>query len=258
MVNLLPPVFGAGLWARPSRRLAMAACAVFAVPLPAQAQLLITPVHVELGARQRSGLLTITADPALRQPLTLQARVMRWRQEIDGRDERSPTSDVVVLPPRAEIGPGESQMFRVVLRGSAPVEREQAYRILLEDVASTALTPAVTSGDGLELQVHMRYDIPVTVTPQAAPVESLNWQRCEATPPRACLRLVNQGNRRARVQGIQAFSGNQAWPVESGPVIVLAGSQREWVFERPGATAPIERVQWQLHERRMDTPLDTP
>jgi fimbrial chaperone protein len=207
----------------------------------AGAQVLINPVVVELGARQRVVAVTITLSDKARAPMRLQTELLRWRQDVHGEAVTEPSDDILVTPPIAELRPGEKQLFRVTLRGPRPAPEELAYRLILEDISEA---PATTEAvGGISIKLRMRYDLPVLVAPLGPVVNELRWKLCapEAASavtisskpsdrgPEACVRLLNAGNRRVKVQTLTLTGEGwqQALPLKDG-VNVLVGDEHEW------------------------------
>jgi fimbrial chaperone protein len=130
----------------------------------------------------------------------------------------------MISPVLAELRPGQKQVFRIAQRKGAASPRERAYRLILEDVADT---PSEESG--LAIRFRMRYDLAVLVAPATKPVASLHWKPCAATPAGACLRVINAGNRRVKLQALQVqgtgWSGHLAFKDGAN---LLAGAEREW------------------------------
>jgi len=98
------------------------------------------------------------------------------------------------------------------------------------------------------IKFRMRYDLPVLLAPAGPVMNVLRWKPCptDAVPassaaasviakpatPRtneSCVRLLNAGNRRVKVQTLTLSGDNwqQALPLKDG-VNVLAGAEREW------------------------------
>jgi fimbrial chaperone protein len=145
------------------------------------------------------------------------------------------------------LQPGGKQVFRVALRGARPAPEELAYRLILEDVAEAHAGTIVAPGGTINFR--MRYDLPVLLAPVGNVVNSLRWKPCpsEATQAsasatssakpqatrssEACVRLLNSGNRRVKVQTLTlTLDGNgwqQALSLKDGEN-VLAGAEREW------------------------------
>lgn len=201
----------------------------------ALAQVLISPVVVELDARQRAvAVVTVALSDQARAPMRLQADLLRWKQDVLGQAVTESSDDLLVTPPIAELQPGARQVFRVALRGARPAPEELAYRLILEDVAEP--TAAANSAPGIIIKFRMRYDLPVLVAPVGPVVNALRWKPC---PPEAvsaatrtaeaCVRLLNAGNRRLKVQTLTLTGEGwqHALPLKDG-VNVLAGSEREW------------------------------
>lgn len=232
-----------------SRGFAMALCAAAS---GAGAQILIDPVVIELGARQRSAQLTLTLSSRAAGPAVLQTEALRWRQGLQGQPEFEATGDLLVVPPIVELKPGESQLVRVAFRGTRDTPRELAYRLVLEDAS-----PPRSDGQGISFR--MRYDLPVMVGPASAPTslppvqQSLRWSACEEASGQAnsntttnantvCVRLANTGQRRVTLQKLALNGANWSLPVEQ-PGTVLAGDTREWRLTRPAhASGAVQAV----------------
>ncbi len=113
----------------------------------AQGQMLIRPVVVELAARQRAAAISVTLGDTARAPVRLQAELLRWTQDLEGRPITVASNDLIVSPPLVELQPGQRQVIRVALR-AAPSNEELAYRLILEDVAEPAEGALVHRGWG--------------------------------------------------------------------------------------------------------------
>lgn len=207
--------------------LCLAACAL--APGVAQAQILISPVVVELGARQRAVAITVSLSSKALAPVLLQSEVLQWDQALDGAARHQASQDLVVAPPIAEIKPGETQVFRVALRGPRRHPGEMAYRLILEDM-SQALPEGTPGG----LSFKLRYDLPVMVAPSEPLRAAPRWRACAAKAGEACVRLSNGGNRRITLQTLAVEGAGWSRSVNT-PGTVLAGAEREWrVVLAPG------------------------
>lgn len=229
----------------------------------ASAQVLVNPVVVELGARQRSIAVTVTLSDKASAPMRLQTELLRWSQDVQGAAVTESSDDLLVSPPIADLQPGDKQVFRIALRGARPAPEELTYRLILEDVAEPAA--AADSTPGMVIKFRMRYDLPVLVAPTGPVVNALRWKPCPphetatasatavpvsmkpATPhmTEACVRLLNNGNRRVKVQTLTLTGDNwqQALALKDG-VNVLAGAEREWrVPLQAGQTGALRGVQ---------------
>ena len=222
----------------------LVACSLACVALAgtdARAQVSIKPVVVEVAATQRPVAVTVTLSTKARAPLRLQAELLSWKQDRQGRDVTSSSDDLLVSPAIAELSPGEQQVFRVALRHPRPSNEERAYRLILEDVADSP-------GEGpdpasLGINFRMRYDLPVLLAPAGPVANVLRWHPCpedvaastetSARPSvggaQACVRVLNAGNRRVKVQQLTLVGEGweQPWPLKEGET-VLAGTEREW------------------------------
>jgi len=215
----------------------------------ALAQALINPVVVELGGRQRSAAVTVTLSSNASAPIRLQTEILRWTHDVQGAPMTEPSDDLLISPPIADLQPGDKQVFRIAMRGARPAPEELAYRLILEDVAEPAT--GTDSAPGMVIKFRMRYDLPVLVAPVGAVVNVLRWKPCSpgvlspSATAEACIRLLNAGNRRVKVQTVTLISDNwtQALSLKDG-VNVLAGAEREWrVPLQAGQTGTPRNVQ---------------
>lgn len=209
----------------------------------AAAQLVIGPIAVEFGEKQRVAAVSVKLDDNAKQPIRLQAEVLRWSQNIAGEAVTQETDELLVTPPMAELQPGQRQVFRLALRGKRPAPEELAYRLILEDISESMASAEVSPG--MVINFRMRHDLPVVVAPVGPVVNLLRWKPClpeavttaASTPvkpsaahsPEACVRLLNAGNRRVKVLTLTLTGEGwqQALPLKDGEN-VLAGAEREW------------------------------
>ncbi len=216
---------------------------------PSLAQVMVTPPTIELAAKQRTTSVAISLAPNAAAPLRLQAGVLRWSQDADGKSTVVETDELLVTPPIADLRPGETQVFRVALRGPRAAPEELAYRLILEDVAEP---PKDESGaPAVKLSFRMRYDLPVMVAPTGKVFSSLRWKPClpaaAARAAQACVRVQNAGNRRVKVQTLTLAGDGwqQALEIKNGEN-VLVGTEREWhVPLAAGQTGALRGVQVQ-------------
>ena len=221
----------------------VALAAIWLAPAVAGAQLLIHPVLVEFGAAQRIASVTVTLDSTAAEPMLLQADVLSWTQRLDGSAVSEDSGDLLVVPPMAELKPGEQPTFRIALRGARQKPEEVAYRLILEDVAGP---PADASGQpGMAISFRMRHDLPVLLAPLGQVVNKLYWKPCPSEARPGCVRVVNAGNRRVSVQTLTLLGDGwqQALPLKMAET-VLAGTEREWrVPLAPGQAGALRGVQ---------------
>ncbi len=216
----------------------LTACAVAwagAATHVAAAGIAIAPVIVEIDSPRRVVAVTVTngTDKAL----TLQAQSLAW-QQADGKDRFEPTDGLLVVPPLADVRPGTSQVFRIMLRVPAPAAAERAYRLVLEDISAEQV-PATES----TISFKLTHNLPVMVAAAGKPVAAVRWKPCAASAAgEACVSLLNAGNRRVRVHTLTLSGDGWQQTLElKGGENVLAGAQREWRAPLPAGSVPSLR-----------------
>ena len=216
----------------------------------------ISPVVLEIDSPRKAIAVTVTNTGD--RPLTLQAESMLW-QQVNGVDHNEPTEDLLVVPSMVEVPAQASQVFRVMLRSRAPSPVERTYRVMLEDITEEQ----VASSGQASVAFKFTHNLPVLIAPSGKVVNAMRWKPCptEAAPvpnapagakssvlrAEACVRLLNAGNRRVKVQTL-TLDGNgwqQALSLKDGEN-VLAGAEHEWrVPLAKDQTGAVRRVQVQ-------------
>ncbi len=188
----------------------------------------------------------------------IQIRALRWSQ-ANGTDELAPQDQIVVSPPAAEIKPGQRQLLRLIRTVVVQAGKEDAYRILIDEIPSdgvartvgegqdgaAASQPANQGGAGLAFQ--LRYSVPLFVSGQGA------WTRedarkhpdAKAAQPELSysiqgkqgqrqLVVRNTGAVHARLSHVSyAQGGREVWSVPGLLGYVLPGAEMR--FDAPAA-----------------------
>lgn len=128
-------------------------CALLALSCPAFAgSLQVSPILIEIG----QGITTTTENLENKGTtvITAQVRVFKWTQ-VDGKDNLTPTTDVIASPPALKIQPGAKATVRIVRLTKEPLKGEEAYRLIVDDIPP----PPDKPGDSVTFAV--RHAIPV-------------------------------------------------------------------------------------------------
>lgn len=189
----------------------------------------ISPIRVELGASQRTAVLTVHNEED--KPVLVQATVLAWKQ-AGGEDQTEATRDLLVTPPVFTIGPNADQVLRVALRGQPDPARELDYRLLLAEVPG----PPEQGFTGLRLA--LRLSLPVFVTPaHAAP--HVEWRLERAADGALSLVAENSGNQHLQLSDFRLRFGDDAHAMHVGVMrYVLPGSRVGWPVTLPEGADP--------------------
>jgi fimbrial chaperone protein len=203
--------------------------------------LTIAPVLVELSPDRRVTSITIS-NPG-DHPVSFQTQTLAWTQS-DGADVYADSDELIVVPPIAEIGAGESQIFRVTFH-AAPAPQERAYRLIFEDV--TDLVTAAHSAGGATIDIRINHSLPVFIAgpgrTRAVPrLGSCASLAPEMTVASRCVRLDNDGNHYLQIKSLTVAGTDWRKDLNSG-ARVLAGTWRQWTFEVPPAAVGVLQVQ---------------
>lgn len=172
--------------------LLLAAAAVLCPQASQATKLRVEPVLVELAAPNSSSVITLRNEEDFE--VTVQTRVMAWRQ-VNGEETLQPTTDVVASPPSITLAPGATYVVRVVRVSRRPVQGEESYRLLVDQL------PNVRRQQARTVNLLIRQSIPAFFRgPQITPA-NLSWtytRRGEGLTVTAS----NAGDERLRIAGL--------------------------------------------------------
>lgn len=175
----------------------------------------VSPVLVELAPGRMSAVMTVTNRSG--DASAIQLRAFHWTQ-TGNDDPLVATDDVIVSPPIFQLGGGEQQTVRVLLR-KPPQAAEATYRLLLDELP-TGRQPG-------QIQFALRLSMPVFAAPADASPPSLAWRILDAEAG-AELAVANRGGRHDRIDRIevQLPVGRLIKVVPVNNAYVLAGVER--------------------------------
>lgn len=190
---------------------------LWGIPSQTRAQELeIVPISQQLEPGQRSASFTLTngADSES----MIQIRSFAWTQDGQG-DVLKATNQLVISPPFARIGPGQSQTVRLMLR-EPPKQTEQAYRLVFDQLPGNI--------DG-KVEMTLRLIVPVFAKALATAQPDLQWRitLLNGTPT---LIVVNHGLLHSKLLGLElsGTDGQSLKLLNQGLPYVLAGAERHW------------------------------
>ncbi|KGW90421.1 hypothetical protein Y034_1509 [Burkholderia pseudomallei MSHR449] len=128
----------------------------------AAASVMIWPIDPVIESGDRAAALWL--ENRDRRPVTLQVRVLGWREANgeDVYDEDQPR--VAGSPPMATVEPGKRQLIRLTRLADTAPGTEQAYRVLIDEIPQPDddAQPAA-SGTSLGVKFQMHYSVPLFV-----------------------------------------------------------------------------------------------
>ena len=178
----------------------------------------VAPTRVELGAAERSAVVTLRNDSD--QPVMVQVQTFAWPR-TPATVDLEPTRELIAVPPVFALAGNAKQIIRVALRGAPPTATEQAYRLLITEVPG---------GDaaGTGVRFALRLSLPVFVTPPDAAPRAV-WS-VAADGGERVLRLTNEGAAHLQVRRLLIRVQGLPEPVQTidAAVYVLPGQAQVW------------------------------
>ena len=201
---------------------AFAAALLFGTSPIHAAALQVSPVNIQVNTPMAASTITVSNPGDT--PLTSQFRILKWTHQ-NGKDELIATRDVVVSPPLTQLLPGQPYIVRIVRVSKLPVNGEEAYRLLVDEIPSASdLSPTYGA------RFAIRQSIPIFFTvPAAAP--KLTWG-ATLKNGKILLQARNEGSKRMRIFALKVTNS-------TGDVIsigkgfagyVFGHSSEQWTF----------------------------
>jgi fimbrial chaperone protein len=213
-----------------SRSLLFAFLVLLAPTLAEAAALHVSPVLIEKTAPAAAASLTVRNSGA--EPMTVQTRVFRWVQ-VNGEDKLEPTGDIAVSPPMMKLQPGVDNVVRVVRTAKQPVETEQSYRVVVDEL------PVAGRARSGTVSFLVRHSVPVFFRPATDSPPAVDWLATRSGR-QITLSLSNKGQRRLRVADLVVKDASGTKIAQNAGLVgyVLAGSTVRWTLPASGGAGP--------------------
>ena len=177
----------------------LAAALLGFVPAPSHAaSLQVAPVGIEIAAPGNASSVKLRNEGTT--AIDAQIRVFRWVQ-ADGQERLEPTDDLVASPPTAHLGPGAEYTVRIVRVSKQPVEGEESYRLLIDELPDQKLQ------NNRVVNLILRYSIPVFFFRPDAAAPRLRWS-VEQRDGKLRVSARNDGDRHVRLASLNVRDRN--------------------------------------------------
>lgn len=198
--------------------------ATFVFGTASAAQFQLSPVKVQLDARQRVDTVVVANNGDA--PLRFEVSVHRWSMAVDGSWHLEPSDDLVVHPLLLEVAPRDRSRLRVGVLEPPFAGPERAYRIELKELPSGA------DASGSQLKMLTKVSMPVFVDAGTGqPRPALAAATLDATALTFGLR--NDGDRYLAPQPL-------AVELRSATDEVLDRQELQGSYVLAGATSPVQ------------------
>ena len=191
----------------------------------------VSPVRVTLSSSAPVASLVVRNDDST--PVVVQLELAAWSQQ-DGKDEFSPTREILATPPIFTVPAHASQVVRVGLRHALNAQSELDYRLFLQEVPP----PPKPGFQGLRMA--LRISMPIFVAPAVAAAPALHWEAIRVPGEKIRIRLTNAGNAHVQVANFKLTLPNGTDSnLQQVATYVLSGQSHDWLVggsARPGAT----------------------
>lgn len=190
----------------------------------------ISPVTLDMDDTTTATSLSLVNDAPT--PANLQIRIFKWEQNAAGEDQLLPTKEMVVSPPFIKMQPSNSYNVRVVKLDNRPVDIEQAYRIIIDELPTPNDSRKVTNGIGILI----RSSLPVFVLNKNAIAElTARWVTANHQP---AIEITNNGKRHTLLEQLAIIDPQTQQPtqikVNTVNGYILAGHTKRYALPNTG------------------------
>ncbi len=194
---------------------------VLAAPAALGGAFTVSPTTLTLDGTRKTAVVSVRNRG--KDPVLVQIELFRWTGALDSGG-LEPTRELLAVPPVARIPPDGKQVVRVALRSPFHGRVEQAYRLLISEVPSTA-EPDVGG-----VRFALRLSLPVFVTPKGAAPRP-EW-RLQRTARGLELVVHNRGTAHLRIRRLVLRPAAGGKPITPGEelVYVLPGGSHVWTL----------------------------
>lgn len=161
-------------------------------------QLRVEPILLELNAPAAAGTLILRNDEDA--DVIVQTRVFRWSQ-VNGQETLVPTTDVVASPPQVRLASYANYTVRIVRTSKQPVQGEESYRIVVDQLPRT--------GQQTRVSVHflLRQLIPVFFRAAQLSKANVSWSLARERDTIVAT-ATNAGDERLRIASLTLRDGS--------------------------------------------------
>jgi len=175
-----------------------AASVAFAASPAAAGTLQVEPVLVDITAPGAASTVTLRNEGAA--PIDAQIRVYKWAI-VNGKEQLTPTNDVVASPPSITLTPKGQYVARIVRVSKQPVVGEESYRLLVDQL------PDLSQQRNGSVNLMVRYSIPVFIGAPNKKMPTVAWS-VATQGDKVTLTAHNSGDRRLRISALSLHDAN--------------------------------------------------
>ncbi len=141
---------------------------------------------VRIYLSQNASIDTLKVTNPDNAPTNIQAQVYAWTYK-DGKEDLTPTTDIIVSPPIMKIPPNRTQLLRVGWRQPTALATEKMYRLFIMEI--TPEKPLTQTG----VRIRLRLGVPIFISP-ANPIYKLDWASQGLSGKKFKVKVTNTGN----------------------------------------------------------------
>jgi fimbrial chaperone protein len=213
------------------------------------ANLSVFPLRGEMSQAKTTEVFTIRNQS--NDSVVVQANVVKWSQR-DGQEVLEPTREVLVAPAVIEVPANESQIVRIAVRRPPDANKEDTYRLLIQEI------PKRRETKDTQLTFALNISLPIFFSAASGPTQGsleLNGARpkLEGVKKQLVLDLTNVGNGHLQVTTIRA-SDDQGQIASHASMFYVLPSQKRSVtlnVERAFTAGKVLKVDFETTKGRV-------
>lgn len=185
----------------------------------------VTPLRIDLSRSETTRVINL--HNLEDKPVTVQLQVMAWSHK-DGKDQFTPTRDVIVTPQVFHLKANGLQIIRVGMLRKTDANDELAYRLFIEEI------PAPPLADLKGAQLALKITLPVFIAPEKIPSPKIEFQTSVEPDGKLKVSIVNRGQAHAQIQQMTVFAkdkSEKSLASHEKSLYVLPGQERHLLLK---------------------------
>ncbi|MEJ2898254.1 molecular chaperone [Acinetobacter sp. NS-4] len=191
------------------------------------ASLQVAPILIEFSSADKAKELWLTNTGSTN--IRAQVRVQQWTQQ-NSQDNLAATKNLIASPLITEVKPGQRQLVRLIKPAATPINQEQAFRLIVDELPDNK-----SNNNKTGLNILLQYSIPVFYKTNQKPMINqgiTSIDRVQFKYAKGQLTATNLSNSYIRLSQLSYVSGNgKKSPLFPGLVgYVLVGQTMSWIL----------------------------
>lgn len=175
----------------------------------------VSPTRLDIDAESRSPVLTIINSD--KTPLKIQARLMSWTQDNDGKEVLAESKDLVFFPRQMTIQGKDEGSIKIGSLKPIVTASEKTYRIIVEEIPERSKRT-----EKMSLSFTTKMSIPIYISPSTSVLKA-KFGDVTQDPKSMTVPIINTGNAHLAIRHLSVVGKSR-----EGKELCRQDSDKNW------------------------------